>query len=704
MAEENGTTIGKAYVQIMPSAKGIKSQLESLLNDNMPDGKKSGTRLGSSFVSGFGNIVKSGVATVAKAGIATITAASAGIGAIVKSSSDAYADYEQNVGGIETLFKDNADTVIKYASEAYKTAGASANDYMENVTSFSASLLQGLGGDTQKAAEIANTAMVDMSDNANKFGTDISSIQNAYQGFAKQNYTMLDNLKLGYGGTQAEMARLINDSGVLGETMTVTADTVNGVSFDKIIEAIHKIQTDMDITGTTVKEASTTISGSFGMVKASWENLLSGLGDKNSDLDSLIGDLVDSVKSYASNLIPVIEQSLSGVTSLISELAPIIADELPGLVSNLLPDLVEAGSSILDTLVKGITDNIDVLSDAFISGVTTIALALINNTGPLVQAATTIITKLAQALPQILPELQEAIIEQIPTIMDAILDSLPIIIESVIQIVTTIASSIVDNIDIIIDGAVQIIDALAVSLSDKDAVAKLTKSALEIIGTLTLKLLDNLPDILASGILLAAELVKGIAQGMVEYFSPVSEALSDMMIDITEWFQKKWSDFKQWGKDLIDNFITGIKEKWNDLKDTLVDFGQTVKDYIGFSEPEKGPLSNFHTFAPDMMDLFAQGIQDNEDMVTLQFNRSLEPIMNTNIIPQSISKLPDLGQVEKSNALDRISNLLETFFPQIIEKFNFTVELDGDKLVGKLVPKIDSKLGEQIRNNERGLA
>jgi phage-related protein len=352
----------------------------------MPDGHKFGSSLGGKVVSGFGSTIKKGFALAAKAGIATISAASAGIGAIVKSSASAYADYEQNIGGIETLFKDNADTIVKYASEAYKTAGISANDYMQNVTSFSASLLQGLGGDTAQAAEIANEAMVDMSDNANKMGTDISSIQNAYQGFAKQNYTMLDNLKLGYSGTQSEMARLINDSGVLGDSIKVDEKTVNSVSFDKMIEAIHKVQTDLDITGTTSKEAATTVSGSLGSVKAAWANLMAGMGDKNADLKNLIKEMVSTVKTFAKNILPVIKQALSGVTTLISELAPDIAAELPQLVSDLLPQLIEAGTQIFQALVKGISDNIGTITQAAITAITTIATALIQNTGPLVQA------------------------------------------------------------------------------------------------------------------------------------------------------------------------------------------------------------------------------------------------------------------------------------------------------------------------------
>lgn len=699
MAEGNGTQLGKAYVQIVPSMQGLASELRRAFGDSMPDGHKFGSSLGSKVVSGFGSTIKKGFALAAKAGIATISAASAGIGAIVKSSASAYADYEQNIGGVETLFKDNADTIIKYASEAYKTAGISANDYMQNVTSFSASLLQGLGGDTAQAAEIANEAMVDMSDNANKMGTDISSIQNAYQGFAKQNYTMLDNLKLGYGGTAAEMARLINDSGVLGDSIKVNEKTVNSVSFDKMIEAIHKVQTELDITGTTSKEAATTVSGSLGSVKAAWANLMAGMGDKNADLKNLIKEMVSTVKTFAKNIMPVIKQALSGVTTLISELAPDIAAELPQLVSDLLPQIIEAGTQIFQALVKGISDNIGTITQAAITAITTIATALIQNTGPLVQSLATIITTIAQALPTILPDLINAIVEQIPTVIQAVIDCMPAIIDGTIQIVTAIAEALVDNIDLIIDGAVQIIDALAMSLSDSDTAAKLAQSALEIIGTLTMELLKNLPDILADGILIAVELIKGIAQGMVDYFAPVSDALSDMLIDLTDWFSRKWNDFKEWGSDMIQAFIDGIKEKWQSLKDTVCDVASSVKDFLGFSEPDKGPLSNFHTFAPDMMDLFAKGIADNEDTITMQFNRSLQPLMDTDVIPPSFSALPEKSVNSGGNdTMNKIIALLETYFPQLAQQGN--IYLDGDKLTSK----VDGKLGERVTSSERRLA
>lgn len=220
----------------------------------------------------------------------------------VAASVNEFAKLEQSIGGVETLFKGSANKVIKNSETAYKRAGVSANTYMEEVTSFSARLLQGLGGDTEKAAKIADMAMVDMSDNSNKFGTDIASIQNAYQGFSKANFTMLDNLKLGYGGTAGEMARLINETGVMGKDFQATAENVKDIPFDKMIEAIHKVQTEMGVTGTTALEAMETVSGSIGMAKASLQDFLGGLGNSDADVDQLAKNMVESFKVVVKNI------------------------------------------------------------------------------------------------------------------------------------------------------------------------------------------------------------------------------------------------------------------------------------------------------------------------------------------------------------------------------------------------------------------
>lgn len=303
------TEVGSAYVSIMPSMKGFQKEVGGVVEST------------------FGKV----------RGIVAGALATGAIAAFGKAAVDAYADYEQLVGGVDTLFKDASADVQKYASKAYKTAGLSANAYMEQATSFSASLLQSLGGDTKKAADYADRAIVDMSDNANKMGSSMRSIQDAYQGFAKQNYTMLDNLKLGYGGTKGEMERLIADANRVkranGEMADLSID-----SFADVTEAIHIIQTEMGITGTTALEAEETITGSVASMKSAWENWLTGLGDSNADMRSLTDQLVDTVVIAAGNVIPRIGEIVSTLARTVAEKAPEVADRLGNALLDLLPE------------------------------------------------------------------------------------------------------------------------------------------------------------------------------------------------------------------------------------------------------------------------------------------------------------------------------------------------------------------------------
>ncbi len=352
-------------------AKGIKTATSSVENmtESMKDATSSASKM-TSVMQGIG----SGVAKVGKGLAIAGTAAATAVTALVSKSVGAFADYEQLTGGVETLFGAGGRSVEEYAqsvgksvsdiqgkydslmsaqnvvlenaNKAYMTAGMSANEYMDTVTGFSASLISSLGGDTNKAADYANSALVDMSDNANKMGTDMESIKNAYQGFAKQNYTMLDNLKLGYGGTQAEMKRL------LGDAQKLTGQKYDISSFADITQAIHAIQTQMDITGTTAKEASTTISGSWGSLKAAFENTLVGLTTGGEMFDQSLDALVDSAKTFGQNVIPAITGALSGVGSLIESLAPVIVAELPSMVSDILPHLVSATKSLVTGLIS----------------------------------------------------------------------------------------------------------------------------------------------------------------------------------------------------------------------------------------------------------------------------------------------------------------------------------------------------------------
>jgi phage-related protein len=290
-------------------------------------------------------------ATLGKAFLAAGAAATTAAVAITKASVEAYADYEQLVGGVETLFKGSSKKLIEYANEAYRTSGLSANQYMETVTGFSASLLQSLGGDTEKAADVANMALIDMSDNANKMGTSMEMIQNAYQGFAKQNYTMLDNLKLGYGGTKEEMARLLAD-----------AQKLTGVKYDMsnlsdVYNAIHAIQENLGIAGTTAKEAATTISGSAAMMKASWQNVLVAIAG-GGDLNRAIANLVDSISIYFQNIVPVIERALAGIGALIQQVAPMLVQTVARSLIAAIPNLLSAVYNMIIGIAKGIYQGI----------------------------------------------------------------------------------------------------------------------------------------------------------------------------------------------------------------------------------------------------------------------------------------------------------------------------------------------------------
>lgn len=325
-----------------------------------------------SVVSQFGSALKSGLAVAAKAAAAATAAAAGAVIALTKSAVENYGEYEQLVGGVETLFKDSAGTVEEYAKNAYQTAGLSANEYMETVTSFSASLLQSMGNDTVAAAEKADRAITDMSDNANKMGTDMQSIQNAYQGFAKQNYTMLDNLKLGYGGTKEEMQRLIDDANALNAAQgNYTNYTIE--SYADIVDAIHTVQTEMGITGTTALEASTTIEGSIGAMKAAYANFVTGLGNDNADISELSSQLIQSVGTVAENVLPVVETVLKNIAEAVQRDGPEMIQKFVSYAIEKLPEVISLGLQMVISLVKGIAQNIPQLVTSVLNMMATIA-------------------------------------------------------------------------------------------------------------------------------------------------------------------------------------------------------------------------------------------------------------------------------------------------------------------------------------------
>lgn len=434
----------------------------------------------------FGKIGSAG-ATAAKAiGTAFVgmsTTAAAGVAAIAKMSLESYASYEQLVGGVETLFKESASTVEAYADIAYKTAGLSANAYMETVTSFSASLLQSLGGDTQKAAEYADRAVIDMADNANKMGTSMEDIQNAYQGFAKQNYTMLDNLKLGYGGTQSEMERLIADAAEMTdvqEKLGITVDS-SSMSFGNIVNAISVMQESMGIAGTTASEASTTIEGSVNAVKGAWENLTVAIADENADVGESLEEFVDAVGVAGENILPRIEEILGGIGELAAGLPPIIANGL-AIVLEQAPQFANTAMSLVSSFLGAISESAPQVTDGAVELIMTLVTGFVDMVPEIISTAGTLILGLINGLTSHAPEIVSTAGTLIKNLASGFIEYMPQIIRAMGELAAAIIDALmdVDWIQVgkdVIRGLINGIGAMAGALWD--AAVNVAKSALD---------------------------------------------------------------------------------------------------------------------------------------------------------------------------------------------------------------------------------
>ena len=545
--------------------------------------------------------IGSAVNTAVKASAAAVGAASAGVAALGTACINAYADYEQLVGGVETLFKDSADTIQTYADNAYKTAGLSANEYMETVTSFSASLLQSLDGDTEKAAAAADLAITDMADNANKMGTAMESIQDAYQGFAKQNYTMLDNLKLGYGGTKEEMQRLLAD-----------AEKLSGVKYDlssyaDIVEAIHVIQTEMGITGTTAKEASTTIQGSVASMKAAWANLMVGMADDTQNFDMLLSNFIESIGTVADNLLPRIGIVIEGMGKLVAGLAPEIASALPTLTNELLPNLVELGVQSISALVQGIQENGDSLAAGALSIVGTLAEGIAELLPMVADTAASLVVSLADGLTESLPDIIPIAIETISTLVENLTENANTIIDAGIQIILALGEGLIAALPQLIETVPQIVINIANVINDN--APKLVDTALYLITRLAVGLVQAIPTLVANipkiieaivaafmafqWLNLGKQLIDGVANGVKKagesMATAAKNAFSKFKSKITG--SEVATELKSIGKYIIDGIVGGIKNSLSNIaniagkiKDTLL---SKLKGLFKIASPSK---------------------------------------------------------------------------------------------------------------------
>lgn len=610
--------------KILGSIGVNNSEAIEKINETTEKAEESSSKFGSA-LSAIGDVAKK---TALAVGTAMLSAA-AGVGAITKSAVDGFAEYEQLAGGVETLFKDSSAIVMKYAEDAYKTAGLSANAYMETVTGFSASLIQSVGGDTVAAAELANQAITDMSDNANKMGTDIASIQNAYQGFAKQNYTMLDNLKLGYGGTKEEMERLLAD-----------AQAISGIEYDvssyaDVVSAIHVIQTEMGITGTTAKEASTTISGSIGTLKSSWTNFVSGLANPNSNLGKLINDMVSSAKTALGNLIPAVKTAMQGIGTAVTALAPIIEEELPGLIESILPSLLTAASSLVNGLLMALPSILSVLGSQLPS----------------------IFMNVFNTINSILPQLISSFVSVFSAIGRGLLDNLPTIINSFITLFTTLATQLFtpSNIQMFVEGVA---------------------SAIKIIAT---SILNNLPLIVSTLMQLVANIFVALTDIIIEDSDDFLAGLGEILVTMGEAIWASLFSMLGIAQEDVGNFFASIFETTaNFLGMTSSELSKGIQNILNF-------ISNLKTKAINLaVDIFTS---INNKLISFA-SKLISPIVTatTNILSKfeslKTSIFTKLASIKNKfvEIFDSVKTTVQNAINNIKEKFNFSWSLPKIKL------------------------
>ena len=626
-------TIGTAYVQIEPSFEGVVPKIDKEFGG-------AGKESGNSFMSGFGSVLGTAGKVIAGATAAGATA----VAGMVKSSTEAFADYEQLVGGVETLFEDLSYDVQENAARAFETAGMSANEYMETVMGFSASLNQSLTqteGNISRSAELADMAIIDMSDNANKMGSSMESIQNAYLGFAKQNYTMLDNLKLGYGGTKTEMERLLKD-----------AEKISGQKFDlssyaDVVTAIHVIQEEMGITGTTAEEAAATISGSLSMAKASWQNLLTAIGTGDeSAITVAIENLVESARTVGQNVLPVIQDALGGISQLISELAPEIATALPEVITEVLPGLLDAGVQVVQSLGEGILsavpelmptitnivvqltqllvtmlpdilrvgiEIIRTLADGIVNALPTLIptivevfLELVNiltdpgNLQMIISSAIDIILALVDGLMQALPTLIAALPQIISSIITALTDpgTITMIIQAAISLVNMIVTNLPVIIQALVDAIPEIINAIAAVLTDPECISALIMGAIELVAALVAArvqicaaLIEAIPQVIDAIIAAFEQLGPALIECFTQVFANLGPAfdmvkqyaqtawtsIQNAFANVAPWFKKKFEEAVKNIKNVFNTVKTYFQQKYNEIVSVFAGIGSKFK-------------------------------------------------------------------------------------------------------------------------------
>lgn len=635
--------VNKTTAEIKKNTDTIKKNEEALdgANDELKDFGENEEKAGQGAIK-LGDLIKANVISSAIiGGIKALGSAMLDLGKkafdLGKQAISSFADYEQLIGGVETLFKESSGTVENYANNAYKTAGLSANEYMETVTSFSASLLQSLNGDTEQSAKVADMAITDMADNANKMGTSMESIQNAYQGFAKQNYTMLDNLKLGYGGTKSEMERLLAD-----------ATAISGVEYDisnlsDVYEAIHIIQGELGITGTTSKEASETIQGSLASMKSAWQNLLTGIADENADFDLLINNFIDSILTVADNIMPLIPTVIQGIGvlayQLISELVPQIAGAIPQLINDTLPNIIQA----LDLAISSILSVLPQIVDAISNMSPQILTAITQMLPLLIDAGVQIILSLAQGLAQSLPTLIPVIIDAILTIVDNLISNIDLIIDTGIQLIIGLAEGLIDAIPVLVEKIPIIIENLITAVYRN--YGKIFNAGIQLIIQLGLGLIKAIPQLVSLIPNIISSIVNGLINGIPQMIQAGGELLAGLFKGLLN-PQAIWNGVKG----LFNGIVGGVKKIFGIHSPSKV-----FEDEVG-KNMALGIGAGFEETMADVTDQMASAVPTNFDI-------------NTNVTA---------GATSNSNMFD---NMVDAF-KQALKEVNIVLD---DEVAGRFV-------------------
>ena len=645
-------------------------------------GYENGLDNASGKASGFADKLKSGLATAAKVGAAALTAAATGMAALTKASIDQYAEYEQLVGGVDTLFKTASDKVQEYAANAYKTAGMSANEYMDTVTSFSASLLQSLGGDTEKAAQKADQAITDMADNANKMGTGMEMIQNAYQGFAKQNYTMLDNLKLGYGGTKEEMERLLADAEKLsGQKFDIS-------SYSDIVDAIHVVQTEMGITGTTAKEAASTIQGSVSAAKSAWSNLITGIAADNADLDTLIGNFVSSVETAAGNIIPRVSVMLGGISQIVTSASTTIIPMVITTITDNLPALLQAAVALVGALGQGIIDSLPAITQAAIDILFFLANGLIENLPTLIDGIVQVTFTIVQMLtsPDFLTQLIETAILLIMTLAQGLIDAIPQLIAAVPMIIGNLLAAIIVELPNIIQMGIDLLFALI------DGIIKCIPELVAAVPTLIIAFVNGIVNNLDKIILAAPQIIVSLITGIIGAIPELIAAVPRVIAAIADTIRNY--DWGGIGRNIVQGLKDGIAGMWDNIKDW---FNEKVNSLVGGVKRILGihsPSKVFAGIGGFMAEGLGEGFSDEFASVKNDIEGSMNFDAGTITADANISRnytSGSYGAASTSGGGDsgRIVMLLEQYLPMLA---NMKVIMDSGQVIGLLAPGMDEEL------------